>query len=92
MTIFIRGDANGDSRVDQSDAVAILGFLYSGEKEPACLDAADANDDGRLDISDPIGILETVFRDRNRIRPPYPSAGTDPTGDTITCQGALTTP
>ena len=45
---FIRGDANVDSRVDVSDPVAILNFLFLGTSSLRCLDAADVDGDGRL--------------------------------------------
>ncbi len=35
--------------------------LFTGGKEPPCLDAADVNDDGVVDISDPVGLLGFLF-------------------------------
>jgi hypothetical protein len=59
--IFLRGDVNVDSTIDVSDPVALLNFLFLGDREPDCEDAADGNDDGILDIADPIAILEYLF-------------------------------
>ncbi len=78
---FIRGDVNVDSVVDQSDALAILTYLFLGGDPISCPDAADANDDGDIDISDPINILRTAFLGASGIAAPYPIAGIDPTPD-----------
>lgn len=58
--LFIRGDVNGDSAHDVSDAVSLLAGLFSGGPVD-CPDAADVNDDGALDISDAVSILTTLF-------------------------------
>lgn len=55
------GDANFDNRVDISDPILVLNFLFRPGEPPACPSAADYNRDGRLDISDPIGILRALF-------------------------------
>jgi hypothetical protein len=83
---FRRGDANTDSRVDISDAVATLRVLFLGEGYLACDDAADSNDDGRLDISDAIFTLLALFTGGLDI--PAPGAetcGFDSTADEIHC-------
>jgi hypothetical protein len=54
---FRRGDSNADGSFDLSDAVGILGHLFLGGGEPACMAAADVDDDGKVDISDPIRLL-----------------------------------
>ena len=79
---FQRGDATGDGRVNISDAIVTLGFLFQGATRPECLDAADANDDGRVDISDPIGVVEHLFQGRGPLPPPA-VCGPDPTPDPI---------
>ncbi|MEM7233404.1 MAG: hypothetical protein AAF517_14595 [Planctomycetota bacterium] len=84
--IFIRGDSNTDRRVDISDPVATLAFLFSLGEEPRCSDAADANDDGKIDLSDPIFTLSWLFLDG----PAHPSPGSlisgpDPTEDSLSC-------
>ncbi len=58
---FLRGNANGDAKVDISDMVYILGFLFLGDPAPACGDAADVNDDGKINISDPSSGLNFLF-------------------------------
>ena len=59
--IFRRGDVEPDGTVLISDAIRTLGFLFLGDAELPCPDAADWNDDGRLDISDPVGMLGWLF-------------------------------
>ncbi len=82
---FIRGDANGDRRVDISDAVTILRVLFAAA--PAdCGDALDANDSGGLDIADAISILSYLFASGPPPPPPFPLRGQDPTADELTCE------
>jgi hypothetical protein len=58
---FLRGDANIDGKVDLSDAVFALNWLFTGGPAPGCLDPADSNDDGEVDIADPISLLGYLF-------------------------------
>jgi CD109 antigen len=82
---FIRGDANGDTELDLSDAVTVLQFLFAGSGAPMCRDAADTNDDGRVDISDPISLLGYLFLGDAPPPPPHPEAGPDATADALDC-------
>ena len=59
--LFTRGNCNGDQRVDISDAVAILRYLFAGAAEPPCLDGCDVNGDEAVQISDAIGLLAYLF-------------------------------
>ena len=52
-----RGDASFDLRLDLSDPIAILSYLFLGVPSLACLPAADFNVSGAIDIADPISIL-----------------------------------
>jgi hypothetical protein len=85
ISIFIRGDSNGDRTIDISDAQATLGFLFLGSPRPRCLDAADANDDGALDISDPIATLIFLFLVGRPLPPPGGAPAEDPTPDGLSC-------
>lgn len=78
---FIRGDSNGDSLVDISDAIATLNYLFLGKAEMSCLDAADADDSGEVNITDAIRVLDHLFQGGAPPPPPYPLAGPDPTED-----------
>ncbi|MCZ6792785.1 MAG: hypothetical protein O7J95_04135, partial [Planctomycetota bacterium] len=59
--LFIRGDATSDCGVDLSDAVRTLNWLFLGERQPTCLDAADADDTGLVDLTDAIRTLTWLF-------------------------------
>jgi hypothetical protein len=79
---FLRGDANSDGKIDISDPLMTLGFLFTGGAASSCPDAADANDDGTLNIADPTYTLGYLFL--GTAAPPPPGAlacGFDPTSD-----------
>ena len=89
ISAFIRGDSNGDEKVDISDPIATLGYLFLGATRLRCLDAADANDDGKVDVSDPVATLSYLFEENSRALPPPTEApGYDPTEDGLACHGA----
>ena len=65
-------DENQDGKMDISDAVAVLNYLFtgtnpslpcaSGDKgDPANIALLDANGDGKVDLSDPVRLLESLF-------------------------------
>jgi len=84
---FIRGDANSDQKVDISDAIHVLDFLFLGGPSPRCLDSADADDTGVIDITDAVVVLSTLYAGSASIAPPFPSAGPDSTSDgLVPCQ------
>jgi len=74
---FVRGNSNNDLRVDISDPVFTLNWLFLGGSEPNCLDAADGNNDSRVDISDSVFTLNWLFLGGPIIPPPYPGCGLD---------------
>jgi len=89
---FIRGDANGDARVDLSDGVALLQITLGGDPS-GCADAYDYNDDGQVNFADAISALHGAFG--NGPLPPAPGhidCGGDPTEDNLDCEshGACT--
>ena len=77
---FIRGDARRDSRINISDAIAVLSHLFGG-RPVACADAADADDNGAVEISDALRIVEYLFVEGEPLAAPFPAAGADPTDD-----------
>ena len=85
-TPFQRGDASGDSRLDLSDAVVVLGHLFGGTGAIRCDKAADANDDGRVDVSDPVVLLRHLFAGGGPLPPPFAGCGRDPTPDALGCE------
>lgn len=83
---FLRGDANASGKVDLSDAVFALNWLFLGGPAPVCPDAADADDSGGIDISDPISVLNWLFLGGRAPSAPGPDAcGPDPTPDENLC-------
>ncbi|MGQ9590574.1 MAG: hypothetical protein ACUVYA_09815 [Planctomycetota bacterium] len=83
---FLRGDANASGKVDLSDAVFTLNWLFLGGLAPSCPDAADADDSGGLEITDAVFVLNWLFLGGRT--PPLPgpeSCGVDPSEDEIPC-------
>jgi hypothetical protein len=82
---FRRGDANGDGRVDVSDPISILGYLFSGDAALPCSDAADANDTGIVDLSDAVYTLVFLFQGGREPPSPFTACGEDATSDALAC-------
>jgi hypothetical protein len=82
---FSRGDSNNDRRVDISDAIHSLNFLFQGSAGPLCEQAADANNDNRIDISDSVWTLNFIFNGGDPIPPPA-DCGTDPDNGPLPCE------
>ncbi len=83
---FKRGDSNVDDAVDITDAIFSLSYLFIGNAEITCFDAADANDDGQVDISDPLTALGYLFTGGVIIPAPGVSeCGPDETDDPLDC-------
>lgn len=74
---FVRGNANADRRVDLSDSVFTISYLFLGGGEPVCLDAADSNNDSLNNFTDPIYSLNFLFLCGTAIASPYPECGID---------------
>jgi hypothetical protein len=89
---FLRGDANGQGRVDISDPIYLIAFLFMAGKPIKCLDAADANDDERIDVSDAIFLLSYMFQAGRKPGAPFPGAGPDPTPGGILDIGCADSP
>jgi len=88
-SLFVRGDANLDYRIDISDGLKVLLHLFAGEPV-TCLDALDTNDSGSLEITDAILLLDHLFRGGATPSEPHPFAGEDPTsGDALDCSYGL---
>ncbi|MBI4604856.1 MAG: hypothetical protein HY721_23075 [Planctomycetes bacterium] len=83
---FRRGDANGDGDVDLSDPVATLLFLFAGDAQVTCMDAADADDTGKVELTDAIYTLGHLFLGTSAPPAPGPSeCGRDETSDPLGC-------
>ena len=84
-----RGDTDQSGDVNLTDAIRVLGFLFLGDDDLPCEDAADANDDGALNLTDPVAILSFLFLEGVAPSPPGPKlCGVDPTDDALApCSG-----
>ncbi len=80
---FLRGDADMDGKVNLTDAIFILQYLFQGGPVPPILDAADVNDDAKLDITDPIQLLQHLFLGGPPPAGPFPVAGLDLSPDPL---------
>ncbi|MEM7261784.1 MAG: dockerin type I repeat-containing protein, partial [Planctomycetota bacterium] len=58
---FQAGDPNGSGRIDVSDAVASLEYLFLGSDDVQCPQAIEVNEDGAIDLSDAVAILSYLF-------------------------------
>src|SRR6185503_12294969 len=83
---FIRGEVVQDLDRDLSDVLGILGYLFLGQGEPACLEAADVDDSGEVDLSDAVNLLNYLFLGGSPPPPPFPACGPDPTPDALGCK------
>jgi hypothetical protein len=80
-TLFVRGDADRNGRIELTDAVRILNFLFLGIGTLPCLDAADADDNGRHELTDAVRVLNYLFLGTGRIPEPDPSTADYVTAD-----------
>lgn len=83
---FIRGDGNADGKIDLSDAVSTLNFLFLGGPGPECFQAADADDNGTVELTDSIRTLNFLFLGGPSPAAPHPECGPDTTADVLTCE------
>jgi hypothetical protein len=86
--IFLRGDADGNLRLDLADAINNLVFMTNSCPAcpiPLCPKALDVNDDARIDLSDAIHLLSFLYLDGPQPAEPYPVPGVDPTPDLLDC-------
>jgi hypothetical protein len=83
--VFKRGDANADSRLDLSDTIFSLQYLFLEGAEPSCLDAADLNDDGIVDLADPILSIWILFGGGAGLLPTGFTCNVDRTEDDLRC-------
>ena len=89
---FLRGDTNDDGVYDISDAIYILGYIFSGAAEPTCMDALDENDDGQVQIADAIYHFTALFLSGPPPAAPWGSCGVDPTPDGLDCDSYQSCP
>lgn len=87
---FLRGECNGDEKIDIADPVFNLNYQFANGAEPPCLKAADVNDDGMIDLADAVFELNYLFASGPVPPAPLAECGPDPTADEITCDSYRT--
>ncbi len=84
---FIRGDSDGSTIINMTDPIALLFYLFAGERTfVPCADAADFDDNGLLGITDALLALDYLFRGGPPPAAPFPALGRDTTDDSFQCQ------
>jgi hypothetical protein len=67
---FRRGDASNDSRVNLTDVISQVRWIYAGESAPVCPAAFDANGDLSVDNTDIIYLINFLFWAGQPLPPP----------------------
>jgi hypothetical protein len=81
---FVRGDADGNSRLNVLDPLRILRHLFAGQRL-ACEDHGDVDDSGAVNVTDAIVLLGYLFQRGSPPPAPFPAPGFDPTADPFGC-------
>ena len=59
---FMRGDANGDLKIDVGDLVFLINYLYKSGDAPNPIDAGNANCDSKIDIADIVFLINYLYK------------------------------
>jgi hypothetical protein len=59
---FLRGDVNGDNRVNIADISYLIDYVFRQGQAPVVTEAADANNDRLVNVSDAIYLVNYIFR------------------------------
>jgi hypothetical protein len=86
-TNFSRGDANGDSKINITDAVLIIQIVVGNlPARFTCQDVLDANDDGRVNVTDALPVLAYIFQRGPALPAPFRACAADTAvADTLVC-------
>jgi len=85
--LFVRGDLDFDLDVDLDDLSLLSGVFSGSPVTTNCADRLDVNDDGFINVLDVSFLIEAFNNTNTTIPAPYPLPGTDPTSDTLECEG-----
>ena len=58
---YLCGDANADTRVNVSDAVYIINYVFAHGDPPVPINSGDVNCDNKVNVSDAVYIINYVF-------------------------------
>jgi hypothetical protein len=67
--LYRRGDPNTDGRINLSDALVILRYLFQGSGDPPCLQAGDVDGNGEVKTEDAIFLLQYLFQNHDLVVP-----------------------
>ncbi len=67
---FIRGDSDSNGKIQLTDAVSTLKFLFLGGETPKCKEAADSDGSGKLQLTDAVFELNWLFLGTTVLPPP----------------------
>lgn len=59
---YIRGDANGDKKVNVGDAVYLINYIFKSGSAPAYAQMGDANCDNRINVGDVVFLINYIFK------------------------------
>ena len=59
---FLRGDAYRDGKLNVSDVIYIINYLFKGGPPPTPVEAADVNCDGKVNVTDVIYFINYLFK------------------------------
>ena len=57
----LRGDANGDGKVNSTDVVTVANYVLQMNPQPFVFENADVNEDGKVNITDLVGIANIIL-------------------------------
>ena len=77
---FVRGDGNCDGRVQLTDAVLFLEWLFQGSRVVCCRAAADTDANGDVNVTDAVFLLGHLFAGGPAPAAPFPGCGEAPAG------------
>ena len=84
--LFLRGDANQDGRINITDGLFVLNYLFLGGPEPSCMEAANFSDGFELDIATPVYLFRALFVGDVQLQVPFEECGADPTPTGMGCE------
>lgn len=88
MRLFVRGDFDGDGAVTPADATKMTAWSNNKSNPgPKCMKAVDTDDNGQVDNPTTF----STYIANKTIKPPYPTAGKDPTPDDLSCGLSIAT-
>jgi len=80
---WIRGDVDGNGRVERGDVAVLLAHLYGGSNL-GCRSAADLDSNGRIDAADAVTLWQYLAGELAELPPPFPECGTS-SGQRLPC-------